>query len=383
MSTNRMEPEDVAAQASAFFTPAANTKPYMKLGAQGFAGTGKTYTLALIAIELVKAVRERDESAPARVVMVDTEKAAGFLRPLFLKAGIELMVRETRTLGDFLISVDLCEQGYAPVIMLDSLSHIWEGFVESYKSEKRRTRLEIQDWGVLKPTWKSKFSDRFVRSRVHALFTGRAGYEYETTLSQRDDGSFKKEINKAGVKMKVEGETAYEPDVLIHMERFESLLDDHRAKEVWRECTVLKDRSGILDGKTIRNPTGADFLPVIECLLDSPSMTHGSSEDGDDRALFEESDEAEANKRKRQVLLEEIEGLIQQIAPSQSTADKQKRLELFTTIFGTRSWTRVTMSRLEALSDGVKALEGVLFKKISDATPVDAAPVTEGSEIKD
>lgn len=365
MTGRNMEPEDVAAQASAFFTHAANTKPFMKLGAQGFAGTGKTYTLALIAVELVKSVRAKDPNAPARVVMVDTEKAAGFLRPIFQREGIELMVRETRSLGDFLIAVDLCEQGYAPVMLLDSLSHVWEGFVESYKREKKRTRLEIQDWGVLKPMWKGKFSDRFVRSKVHILFTGRAGYEYETTAVQRDDGSFKKEINKSGIKMKVEGETAYEPDVLVHMERFETLLDDHNVKQVWRECTVLKDRSGLLDGKTIKNPTGSDFLPVISYMLDTPLEPVIESAEGDDRALFEESDEVESNKRKRQVLLEEIEGTIQQIAPSNTAADKATRLELFVSIFRTRSWTQITMMRLDDLRAGQAALEARLFAIIS------------------
>src|SRR6185369_8369812 len=164
-----------------FFSPAANIKPYLKVAAQGFAGTGKTFTLSQIAAELLKQRKRLDDTTPMRVAMIDTEKSSGFLRRVFEAAGIELMVKETRSLTDVIRAIELCESGYAPVLMLDSLTHIYENFVEVYKRSKNRTRLEMLDWGVLKPRWKDEFSSRFVRSRVDILFTGRAGYEYDST----------------------------------------------------------------------------------------------------------------------------------------------------------------------------------------------------------
>jgi len=362
--------------AAGFFTPAANTKPHFKIAAQGFAGTGKTFTLAQIAKELVLRRHELDPTTPLRVAMVDTEKASGFLRRVFDRAGIEFMVKESRSLSDVLQAIALCESGYAPVLLIDSLSHIWEGFVEAYKVERKRTRLEMLDWGTLKPTWKSKFSDPFVRSRVDIFFTGRAGYEYDSTeTTDERTGKKKLEIHKSGVKMKVEGETAYEPDVILHMERFEELLETD--KEVYRLCTVLKDRSGLLDGKTLKNPTGAEFLPVIEYLLTNAVPAGSESAEGDDRSLFRDDDDTEKRKLDRRIVVEKIEEAIRAAAPGQTTAEKTLRQTLIRDCLGTTSWTEVEIRMsLERLREGLACIEKKLttLRKAKRETDVEGAP---------
>jgi hypothetical protein len=339
-----------------FFTPAANTKPYLKVAAQGFAGSGKTFTLAQIAKELTLQRRKLDPASPLRVAMVDTEKASGFLRRVFDGAGIEFMVKESRSLTDVLQAIALCESGYAPVLLIDSLSHIWEGFVEAYKVERKRTRLEMLDWGTLKPTWKSKFSDPFVRSRVDIFFTGRAGYEYDSTETVDErTGKKRLEIHKSGVKMKVEGETAYEPDLILHMERFEELLEDD--KKVYRQCTVLKDRSGLLDGKTLNNPTGIEFLPVIEYLLTNAILA-GSEVEGDDRSLFRDDEATDKRKLDRTIVVEKIEETIRSAAPGQTGPEKALRQVLLKECLGTISWTEVSARMpLERLREGLACIE--------------------------
>ena len=127
-----------AAAAALGLVSAANIKPYLKVGAQGFAGTGKTFTLANIAREIVKRRRLLDPATPLRVAMIDTEKSSGFLRRVFEGTGIELVVKETRSLVDVVKVIDLCESGYAPVMLLDSLTHIYENFVEAYKQDSRK-----------------------------------------------------------------------------------------------------------------------------------------------------------------------------------------------------------------------------------------------------
>lgn len=373
--------QDAITAGASFFTPAANTKPYFKVAAQGFAGSGKTYTLFKIAMALLAQVRKHDPAAPNRIVFFDTEKASGFLRPLAEGAGIELMVKESRSLRDLTEAITICENGYATVMLVDSISHVYENFLEAYKQAKKKTRLEIQDWGFIKPRWKSDFSERFVRSRVHILFTGRAGYEYEAVEVERDNGTTKKEFHKAGVKMKVDGETAYEPDLLIHMERFEELLDGKK-KRVWREATILKDRSGLIDGRTFENPDGSEFSPVIEYLLTKPSDAVQSPE-GDDRGLFDESDAGERAKLERTILLESIEALIVQLVPGQAAKDKVAKVQLLVDHFGTRSWREVEVSRLERLREGKRALEVLLSKaqqlaKDAAAEGLDPEPLPGG-----
>jgi len=372
--------------AANFFSPAANIKPYLKVAAQGFAGTGKTYTLAEIARELIEQRKRLDPSTPMRVAMIDTEKSSGFLRRVFDKAGIELVVRETRALTDVIQAIDLCESGYAPVLLLDSISHIYENFVEAYKADRKRTKLEMLDWGVLKPRWKETFSSRFVRSRIDILFTGRAGYEYDSneTVDERT-GKKKLEIYKSGVKMKVDGETAYEPDIVLHMDRVEELLDEK--KVVYRECTVLKDRSGLLDGKTLRNPTGVEFAPVFSYLLTNPAAQVADEPEGNDRSLFHDDDATEAKKLKREILLEKIEETIRKAAPGQSTAEKTFRQALLEGCFGTLSWREVTVMDLARLEIGLASLgqriDGARAKKaVTDAEglPPDHADGPNGHE---
>ena len=52
-----------------FFMEVSNTKPYFKAAFEGFAGTGKTYTSAMVAIGLHKKIKSKKP-----IVMFDTEK---------------------------------------------------------------------------------------------------------------------------------------------------------------------------------------------------------------------------------------------------------------------------------------------------------------------
>ena len=202
----------------------------------------------------------------------------------------------------------------------------------------RRTRLEFQDWGIIKPAWKAAFSDPFVRDPYHILMTGRAGYEYE---SERNAETGKRELYKSGIKMKVEGETAYEPDVLVLMERLQE-MDGGSLTRMVRQATILKDRSTVIDGKTFENPTYADFAPVIEVMLDAPATVETAAE-RDAGTLVQTEEEQYARKQRRKVLLEEIEGYLTSVWPSQTAEQKKRKADALSWAFGTRSWTAIEM----------------------------------------
>lgn len=338
----------------AFFTPIGNTKPFFKAAIEGFAGSGKTYTAALIAKGLYKRI-----GSTKPIVIFDTEKAAKFLKPVFAEEGIEVLVRESKTLADLKTTMQKMRQGLSDLLIIDSISHVWEEFLQAYAKKVKRTRLQFQDWGIIKPTWKAEFSDPFVNDEYHIIMNGRAGYEYDNEINEETG---KREIYKSGVKMKVEGETAYEPDMLILMNRFEQVLG--KEKKVWREATVVKDRSTLIDGKTFKNPGYKDFAPAVEAMLENPLPKEVLlTPEGDTGFLFKTEEEKYEWRRARDKAIEELEGLLTRIAPGANGKDRQIRLELLDKVFGTTSMTAIGEMKPEQIMEGYKriGLEAVVL----------------------
>lgn len=342
-STNGHAPE-----VDTFFSDLANTKPYLKIAFEGFAGGGKTYTMAQLAAGLHKRI-----GSTKPIVVFDTEEAAKFLKRFFDEQGIRVLHKRSRTLADLIETMRRCREGASDILMIDSITHVWENFLQAYaqKLKRKEGRFQFQDWGVIKPTWKADFSDPFVRDPYHCLMTGRAGFEYETEIDE--DG--KKELFKSGIKMKVEGETAYEPDLLVLMSRHEDVIG--REKRVWREATIVKDRSTLIDGKTFSNPSFADFEPAIDYILEHPAP--GAAVEKPATDLFEGEDDRKAFAIKRDILLEKIEGEMVGAWPGSAAEAKRAKIEALQESFGTKSWTEVTKLGLSALEGGLERMTAI------------------------
>lgn len=339
-----------------FFASIGNTKPYFKAAFEGFAGTGKTYTTAKIAIGLYKRVGSKKP-----IIIFDTEKAAKFLKSMFAKEGIEVLVRESRSLADLKETMTRMREGASDLLIIDSISHVWEDFLKSYAEKVRRTRLEFQDWGVIKPTWKTEFSDPFVRDPYHIIMTGRAGYEYENEINKETG---KREIYKSGVKMKVEGETAYEPDLLVLMERMQE-MEGGSIKKVTRQGIVIKDRSTVIDGKVFENPEYKDFAPAIDVMLESPELLRTTAE-RDAGTLFRTEEEKYEWKQMKKRWLEEIENYLVSVWPSQAAEQKKLKIDAIQFAFNTMSWTVVESLRPEALEAGFARVQEFVKNHIAN-----------------
>jgi hypothetical protein len=337
-----------------FFALIGNTKPYFKAAFEGFAGTGKTYTAAKVAIGLHKRVGSKKP-----VIIFDTEKAAKFLKSMFAAEGIEVLVRESKSLADLKETMTRMREGASDVLIIDSISHVWEDFLKSYAEKVRRTRLEFQDWGVIKPTWKTEFSDVFVRDPYHIIMTGRAGYEYENEINKETG---KREIYKSGIKMKVEGETAYEPDLLVLMERMQE-MEGGSIKKVTRQGIVIKDRSTVIDGKVFENPEFKDFAPAIDVMLEAPEKLETTAE-RDAGTLFRTEEEKYEWKQMKKRWLEEIENYLVSVWPGQSADQKKLKIDAIKYAFDTMSWTVVESLRPEALEAGFKRVQDFVQKHI-------------------
>lgn len=324
-----------------FFEPLANTKPYVKAAFEGFAGTGKTETAIRLGVGLKLRLRSTKP-----ILVFDTEESMsrtkGLYRELGLDPAVDVRVRRSRSMADLARTMDACDEGYADILIIDSITHVWEDFQEAHKRNAKRVgNLQMDDWGIIKPAWKREFSERYVRGAFHCIFTGRAGFEYDTEINEKG----KREFFKAGVKMKVEGETAYEPDILCLMSRFEKgVLDGDGDLVVWRELKVIKDRSRKIDGQTFRDPTYESFAPAIEELLSDPSALQRAREE-DAATLIEVEENRRDWARTRDGVLEEIEAQLVKAHPGQSGVDKKSKILALEHAFGTAAWTFISKKK--------------------------------------
>lgn len=320
---------------------------HLKAGIMGLAGSGKTYTASSVAIGLVGYMRQREQKTHNVVAFIDTENGAAWVQPRFKEAGIELMVARTRALSDLRDGIRWAASN-ADALIIDSITHFWTIFCDEYATRKNRKRgLEFSDWRAVKQDWRENFTDLYLNSPLHILMCGRQGYEYDMQVN--DAG--KKELVKTGVKMKAEGETGFEPSLLMQMEQ-EQTLKDGSVQAIDRLCYVLKDRSTFLDGKILKNPTFKDFLPHIKTLNIGGTGPQIDTSRDNSELITEDGDTAwKARETQREIALEEIQAEIDRMFPGQSADMKAQRGDYVEEVFGTRSKTAIERKSLQELQD--------------------------------
>lgn len=339
----------------ALFTKAEVTSAFLKAGMMGFAGSGKTFTATSVAVGLVNHMRELGVSYANRpIFFLDTETGSDWVKPRIERAGIELFTAKTRAFSDLLKAVPEAEAN-ASLLLVDSLTHFWIELTDAYMRQKRRTRLQFDDWAYLKAEWR-KFTDLFVNSNLHIIVCGRAGFEYDYTT---DDETGRKNLEKTGIKMKAEGEMGYEPSLLVLMERrmdMATKTDLHFAK-------VIKDRSTLLDGKEFADPTFENFMPHIDCLnLGGKQLGVDASRTSDHMIPRDARD----NRRtQRKIVLAEIEDLLTLHYPSTAAKEKAAKIALLRKHFNA-TWTELEeVGSLELLQSGYDSLHRELESRPS------------------
>lgn len=338
---------------SGLFVRTADVKRPFKMSLEGFAGAGKSFTMAQVVLGVWLA-----EGKKKKVVLQDTEDAAKFFVTLFAKHGLiegeNFFVTPSRSLGDFGKILKLCEEEDA-IYCIDTVTHLHENMVQEYLTKNKRTKLLLQDYMVVKPMWKELFSTPFVRSRCHIFFTGRAAWEYGM---EENEETGKKEFFKSGVKMRGDNEVAFEPDLLVLMERVQKIEDGD--VKIARMATVLKDRADLIDGKTFINPAFSDFEPVYRFLMSGGQEAKGQIQETP-IGIQGVSDYDYWDRRKKvDIFLEEIEGLFSSYLPGQGPKEKKVKADIFFTVFQTRSKTVIEEMSPDTLADGKRAIEFLL-----------------------
>lgn len=320
---------------------AQNNTAYMKAGIMGFAGSGKTFTAKEIAIGLAKL------SKGGQIAFFDTEKGSDFVKKDIEAAGLQLLVHKGRSFADLMAVIKEVEQAKIPVLIIDSISHVWRDLCDSYAKKYNKKSLTMYDWGVLKGQWK-QYTDAYINSPIHILMLGRAGYDYDT---QTNEDTGKQEMIKSGTKMKVEGETGFEPDILIEMERVET--KDGIINRAW----IMKDRTNTMNGKSFDRPNFKTFKPFLD-FLNIGGEHKGIDTDRDSSEIFGDRDWSyEEKRRRRDIAIESIEEALTLGGMSGTSAEaKSNRTNMLIKVFGTSTKTGIEHMELLKLEEGVQEL---------------------------
>jgi hypothetical protein len=332
---------------------------FVKASFGGFAGAGKTRTATEFVIGCYK-----DMKLKKPVLLIDNEKGSRFLIQIFQTAGVPVLVKDTVSLNDVLQAMDFLQKGEIDFLFVDSLTKVYYHFVRDYLKKNGLRFMTLQDWGKIIPEWQEKFSDRFVDLSGNFVFTGRGGFQYEKEEDEIDEETGKVKHKggfiKSGVKLKLAGETPFEPDLNVWMEQKQEVGAKNRL-QVWREAQILKDRSGLIDGKVFKNPKYKDFQPVVKFILGVPTG-EVSGVTNDDAGAPVENFDYYRRKQAREIEVEKIKALFDRLALGSSGADKRLRVLLNEKCIGTTSSTELEKMDAETLFVKRQNLEKVIAK---------------------
>ena len=220
----------------------------------GPAGAGKSFTALLVSEGLAL-------HSGKRIAYVDTEHGTAFYgQPVPQRTvhpdAFDFDVLYTKSITEVITAVRQLDCNTHGVLVIDSITHLWDACKNAFTGRLTKVgTIPLHGWGAIKKPYK-ELLHLLLASPVHVLICGRQGNAFA-----EDDESG--ELKNLGFKMRAEGETAYEPDLLIRME-------SHKAsrKEVAIPLAhVEKDRTGILAGQSIPWPTFDNIAQPLLGLL--------------------------------------------------------------------------------------------------------------------
>jgi hypothetical protein len=205
---------------------AARKKAKIRLGLSAVSGGGKTFSAILVAKGLTGDL--------SKVAIIDTENGSA---DLYMHLGEYNVLPLTApfTPERYIEAIKVCEQAGMEVIIIDSISHEWDGkggcleIVESFGGK-------YQDWAKVTPRHQA-FISAILHSTAHIITTVRRKQDYE--------------MIKDGNKMKVEKAGLRE----ITREGFEYELTANLEMDTNHNATASKDRTGLFMNKPAFVPT--------------------------------------------------------------------------------------------------------------------------------
>lgn len=251
------------------FEKATKTKAKLRMAFTGPAKSGKTYTALVLATALANG---------GRIGLVDTER--GSSRKYADIFDFDIIELEEFHPNTYIAAIEVFETAGHAVIILDSLSHEWEGKRGVLELHDDATKTSRSDnswaaWRRITPLHQG-LMDKILRANAHIIATMRSKMAY---IQTKDDKG-KTEIKKVGLAPVQRQGMEYEFDILAEMRH------DHR-------CVIGDTRCPAVDGASQLKPDGAWFQPIIDWLSDGSEEPARAKNIEPARELTQEEKDAE------------------------------------------------------------------------------------------
>ena len=264
------------------FRKAKAEQAALKLGLYGPPGSGKTFTALLLAEGLASITGKR-------VAYIDTERGTDFYCQAVKTRAVhpdafDFDAVYTRSITEVLTAVKGLETQTHGVLVLDSITHLWEAAMAAYGGRTTSIgTIPMHAWGKIKKPYKELMS-WMLSTTMHVIICGRQKTVYETDEETE-------ELKSVGVTMRAEGETPYEPHILIRMEAIKPKKTNEVAQIV---AYAEKDRTGVLSGRSFINPNFDTLCKPLLGLLGSvqAQMTTTDEAAGIDAEQLEREEQA-------------------------------------------------------------------------------------------
>jgi hypothetical protein len=193
----------------------------IKMALQGPSGSGKTMSALLLAYGLC--------SNWSKVAVIDTENFSASLYS-HLGAYSVLNISAPFTPEKYIEAIKLCEDAGMEVIIIDSISHEWEGLGGILDTHSQMAGNSFTNWSKLTPRHNA-FVQAILQSSCHIIGCIRAKQDYVLT-----EKNGKQVPEKVGLKAITRDGTDYEYTVVLDL-------------DIKHNATASKDRTGLFMDK--------------------------------------------------------------------------------------------------------------------------------------
>jgi hypothetical protein len=215
---------------------AQRQKAKIRLGLQGPSGSGKTYSALLLAYGLT--------GNWCKIVVIDTENHSA---DLYADLGEYRVLSLSRPFSPeaYIKAIEACESlAGADVIIIDSISHEWEGAGGILETHGNMTGNSFTNWNKVTPRHNA-FVQKILQSRCHVIATIRSKQDY--VLSEKNGKMVPEKVGLKGITR--EG-MDYEFTIVLDL-------------DIKHHATATKDRTGLFMDKpafVIKDDTGQQIL---------------------------------------------------------------------------------------------------------------------------